>query len=365
MESLDKLIPAAAKGDMAAFNQLYEYSYATVERECLRILHNSIDAEDAIQESYLRIFRKLGTLKEPEKFLGWCRTIAHNESVSYIRNRKADKDDLKPPVSDEHYSGMDRVNDETKVVNPEEQAEQNMVQEFLQHVMDDIAPQRSLCLALHQQGYTYGQISDRLSIPVGTVKSNIFYAKQALREAVRELEKKENIQIFGFTLIPVAQGVEVHMQEPSESGFIQAETQESPMKQDVWDNISGKLTKSSASSVPLWQKATAVVIALALIVGGIVFAVNRAGRMNVQNRTKTVSVSQGEELAAGNNAGNRRLAPTARNNAAGENGAAEPGGPDITGTLTAARQTTTTPQTAGETTREVFTYEGRNVRNIE
>lgn len=353
MESLRQEISAAAKGDMEAFNRLYEYSYSTVEKECLRVLHNSIDAEDAVQESYLRIYKRLGSLKDPDKFLSWCRTIAHNEAVSYIRSRKADKDDLKPPASDEQYSGMDAVDDESQVVNPEERAEQQMVHDLLQKALDEIPPQRAMCLALHQQGYNYQEIASQLSIPLGTVKSNIFYAKQAMREAIQKVEKQENVQIFGFTLMPVGGTVQIKMEPPKGTGFIQA---------DVWDSVAQNISTAPAARGSMWKKIVAIAAAVLIIAGGIIFAVNRAGRANLKKRPETSSVSQG--VRQSNTTAAQMLAPSRRAGAAaGENtgwSAQREAPPAATARPSRVEQ----PVTAAPTTAEVYTNEGRNFRNV-
>lgn len=381
MENIGARVSAAAKGDLDAFNQLYEYSYSTVERECLRVLHNSLDAEDALQDAFLLIYEKLGSIKDPEKFLSWCRTIAHNCSVTYIANRKrkAGKDDLKPPVSDDEYAGMDTVDDETKIVSPEGEAEKNLIHDLLQEAMDSIAPQRATCLALYQQGYSYQQISEMLSIPLGTVKSNIHYAKNALKKKIREIEEKENIDIYGFTLVPLAGKVEVRMGAPEQtgSGFIQAEAPASSVKQNLWEEISSKIVKSSGAQLPLWKKIVAVAVAVVVIVGGIVFAVNHAGHQNFATHRNSTTVSQNQtgpgdrnqtqRTAVGNRAnGTPALNPggAARDNA-GPNGTRQAVGVGVTATatVTARRTTAAQPQAPRETTREYFTNRVQNLRN--
>lgn len=366
MERLEVLIPLAASGDKEAFNQLYEYSFSTVEHECLRILHNSLDAEDAIQESYLIIYKKLKTIKDPSSFLGWCRTIAHNQSVSYIANRKrkAGKDELKPPVSYDDYSGMDTLDGEDTEPTPTERAEQEMVRGFLQKAMDSIAPIRALCLAMYQQGYSYADISAKLSIPIGTVKSNIHYAKEALKKEIRRIEREENVQIFGFTLVPLANRVEVRMEQPETGGFISAETTTTSLKDNIWDNVSKSITRSSAAGMPLWRKILAVAVAVVVIVGGIIFAVNRAGRQNVENKQVTTTVSQGAQSIR--RAAQQRLAPSNRNAVPGNGGGLTAAGrPEVTATqaVTASRTTALEPQEPRSTTREYFTNRVQNIRN--
>lgn len=294
MEQIAEKIEAAKRGDTAAFNELYQYSYDTVRAECLKVLHNPLDAEDTIQETYILIYRRLSSLKDPKKFLSWCRTIAHNESVSFIvhQRRKAGLDDFKPPVSDENYAGMDELAGLDYDASPVERAEQKMLHQLLQDAMDGIPAQRATCLALYQQGDSYKEIASQLSIPVGTVKSNVFYAKEALRKKIRQIERKENVQIHGFVLIPAAGHVEVRMKPPAGSGFIQAKVSDSAMEEEIWKKVSKKIRRPSRSGAMTWQKVASIVLVAAVVVAGIVFAAGRAGRNNttcpdVQVESKT------------------------------------------------------------------------------
>lgn len=351
MEKLELLVAAAQKGDRAAFNQLYEYSYDTVRGECLKNLHNELDAEDVMQETYILIYRKLNGLKEPQKFLGWCRTIAHNAAVSYIvsRRRKTGLDDFKPQVSDDDYAGMDTIGGEDTELSPEEKAEQKMLHELLQNALNDIPFQRATCLAMYQQGISYREISGRLSIPVGTVKSNVFYAKQALREKIKEIEEKQHVQIHGFTLIPLADQVEVRMTDPSETGFIQAETSSSSaMKEEVWKNVSGKLFTGS-STAKLHRQILAIVLAASLFVGGITFAIQSASHK--EDLTTTARARTTISQVA--NSTNRNASRTGRVQER-QRQVIPPAG-RLTATERAEEPTTAAPATTA-TTREVYTF---------
>lgn len=360
MENLEPLVTAAQQGDSEAFNQLYEYSFSTVKNECMKVLHNSLDAEDAIQETYIRIYKRLSSLKDPAKFLGWCRMIAHNCSVDYIAHhqRKAGKDDYKPPVSYDDYSGMDQVNLEDTELTPEEQAEQKMVRKLLQEAMDSIPPQRATCLALYQQGNSYKEISGILSIPLGSVKSNVYYAKQALKEKIEKIEKENNIQVHGFTLVPIAGKVEVRETVPDGSGFIQASSStETTMKNRIWENITQKGFHSGGAH-GVWLKKIMIIIAtLIVIAGGVIFALNYPGRQSIQNRSVTSSNSQtsGMTLSKTSVRRNQALNPNSRTNRQ----TAARSSQDQVRQATTARETqiqTLPAQTTQRSTREVYTF---------
>lgn len=377
-EQLSSLIHAAAKGDTEAFNALYEYSFSTVEHECLRVLHNPIDAEDAVQESYIIIYKKLGGIKDPEKFLSWCRTVAHNSSVNYIarRERKAGKDETRPPVSDENHIGMDQLDGEDLESTPEEKAEEELIRKYLQTALDNIAPAQAMCLALHQQGFTYDQIAEKLALPVGTVKSNVHYAKKALQKEIHRIEEKEHIQIHGFTLVPLAEKVVVQMGSSSNqkgSGFISAETPSSAAKDNIWNEVSTAISKTPSAQFPLWKKVVAIAVAVVVIVGGIIFAVNRAGHENFATQRNSSTSSQTIPGPGNRGQGQRPVAGTRANgapalNPGAGNAAVPAGGANVTATqgVTAtatARQAEPASTAPPATTREVFTNEARNMGN--
>lgn len=296
MENLDELVPRAAGGDPEAFRDLYDQAYPVVEKECLRVLHhNPQDAEDAAQEAFLKIYRKLGTLDDPQKFPAWCRMIAHNAAIDLIQHRHRKGEDLeyRPPVSDEQYLGMDTLDDPDPEDSPEKQAEQEMVRELLQTAVDGLGPDRAMCFALYRQGVPYKDISAKLSIPVGTVKSHVHYAKATIRKEIERIEQKEGIRIHGFVLVPVGSAVQV--QAPG-AGFVQASVADTGAKERVWKQVEKEFPHAS-KPVPLWSRILAMVLAGTVIAGGITFGVRQAGRTNFS--TPRIGAGQGKEKQSG------------------------------------------------------------------
>lgn len=282
MKSLDKLIPAAIKGDESACSKIYELTYSTVEKECFHILRNHFDAEDAAQEAYVDIFQHLKDVKDPSKLQSWCRTIAHNCAVDIIgrRQRKTGQDEYRPNVSGNGYTGLDILEDHSITGTPEKEVDQEAIRLLLQEIMDELSPTRAMCLTLYYQGYSYKEISQKLSIPEGTVKSDIHYAKQALKEKIREIEERDGTKIHGFTLVPVQGKVEVHMGE-AQDNFIHAETSLSPdAKKEIWRNLARKMSQLGLFKASFWKKVWAVALALLVILGGIFFMITFMGRNN-------------------------------------------------------------------------------------
>ena len=277
-DNLEEYVKAAAGGDQEAFEALYHYSYRIVAAECYEVLHSALDVEDAVQDTHLRIFRNLDKLKDPNKFLGWCRTIAHNQSITIVTREK----------------------------NKNGKVEQELIKKYLQSAIDTLSADRMMCLAMHQQGYTYQQISDETAIPLGTVKSSMHYAKKQLAKAVERIEKESGIKLHAFTLVPVA-GHVVPKLESEEGGWISARSEAGAAgEESTWNAIAKKLPGGSASAAAgilgtTARKILAVILASIVVAGGVIAAVyqsDKKGSGSTPNFTQ-VTAAPGESGVAG------------------------------------------------------------------
>lgn len=88
-QGIDKLVESAARGDRQAYGELVERYYRPVLLECVAVLGQLHDAEDAAQEVMLQGFTKLPTLRNPVQFPAWIRTIARNACLNRLRRPKA------------------------------------------------------------------------------------------------------------------------------------------------------------------------------------------------------------------------------------------------------------------------------------
>lgn len=281
-QPIDEILSAAVEGDTVAFEKLYHYAYPTVYQECLIVLRNPLDAEDAVLDTFLRIYRKLHTVQNPQKFLPWCRRVVHNCSVAVIEKhqKKAGLDDLRPPVTTDEYIGMDLLDEPEQKLSPEDKTEEVILRGMLQKKIDSLSPKRAMCLALYEQGYSYDEIGKQLSIPTGTAKSNVFYARKTLKAELERIERKERRLIHGFCLTPLGMAVQVQGESETAPRFIQAERTGYSARQDEgWKQIVKTLFPGLlAPKIPLWKQVLAVTAAVLLIAGGITFMVVWAGR---------------------------------------------------------------------------------------
>src|SRR6202035_3899081 len=126
------LLARAREGDIAAFNELVNRYSRKIYRLAKHITQNDSDAEDVLQESFLKAFEHLGDFQGQSKFYTWIVRIAVNESLMKLRKRKSDKS---VPLDEPVDTGEDTVVREIAVW--EENPEQKYSREELGQILDE------------------------------------------------------------------------------------------------------------------------------------------------------------------------------------------------------------------------------------
>lgn len=174
MQPEHELVSRAKAGDKQAFEQLVELNSGKVYAAAYRILGDQQQAEDCVQEAFLKVYLKLGSFKQQSKFSTWLYSIAVNEALDFRRkNQKHTKQ------SDYDLDQLSS-NDEN---NPEKAAWigniNDAAQGALDHLSDDI---RAAFVLRHYQGCSINEITEILGINANTAKSRVFRAIKRLRE---------------------------------------------------------------------------------------------------------------------------------------------------------------------------------------
>ncbi len=306
-KEIKTLIGAAIDGDSDAFNELYRYSFPTVEGECLKVLHGRQNVDDVMQESYIKIYKNLAKLKDPEKFLGWCRHIAHNEAVDFIKNRdrKAGQDEYRPVNSNEEEMGLDLIVDYDPLASVEEYSEAQIAKDILQLALDEIPEQQATALRMNLEGYKLQEIADIMNVPLGTAKSNVHYAKKRMEKAMSYLKQEEGIVLHGFYISPAGLIIltKEHLGDTlSSGGWIGVSADETGSitkhQSELWKDISKKLslTTSNAGSFRMLTLIIAGVMAVFVAITGILlYNQNSISTSSPQGGYITITVSGGDD----------------------------------------------------------------------
>jgi RNA polymerase sigma-70 factor (ECF subfamily) len=165
---------AARSGDRAAFEQLVRDAYDRLYALARRIVTDPSDAEDVTQETFLRAWRDLGGLREPERFEAWLTRMLVHTSYDHLRRRRRRPATVPWIVPDPAAP---------EAVGVEER-------ERLDLAFQRLSPEHRAVLALHfYRDLTAVEISNLLGVPEGTVNSRLYYGTRALRAALEAVDR--------------------------------------------------------------------------------------------------------------------------------------------------------------------------------
>ena len=172
------LIRAAQSGDRDALITLLREIEQHVYRTAYYILKNEQDALDASQEALIRIYTKITSYEEKAQFKTWVQRIVTNICIDKFRRNK-------PTVSiDEHELVFeDRANVEREVMT-------GYLAQDIQEAIQKLPEHHRLVIVLrYLQDLSYNEIADCLNLPLNTVKSYLFRARQQLQNMLQEHQK--------------------------------------------------------------------------------------------------------------------------------------------------------------------------------
>jgi RNA polymerase sigma-70 factor (ECF subfamily) len=172
------LIDGCKTGDQKAQFQIYKLYYKAMYNTSLRIVSDSMEAEDIMQESFLSAFEKIETYSGTVSFGAWLKKIVVNRSLDALSRRKAIFEDI-----DSHAGIRDDSGDET-ARNDEIDVKVEEVKEAIERLPDGYRIILSLYLL---EGYDHDEIAEILSINSSTSRSQLSRAKQKL---ISELKRK-------------------------------------------------------------------------------------------------------------------------------------------------------------------------------
>lgn len=180
-----ELIQKAKNGDERSFEALIEGCSTRAYNIALRYLRNEEDAMDALQESFIKIFRHLDKFKEDSRFDTWVYRIVVNTCNDLHRGTAIQKVTGSLYREDEEGESMLEFRDSAPT--PEEHTvRMERSAEILDCLEQIPADQREILILREIQGFSYEEIAEVLECSLGTVKSRINRARAKLRELILE-----------------------------------------------------------------------------------------------------------------------------------------------------------------------------------
>ena len=171
-------IVAGCKADKPqSQRQLYDLYCRMVMGMALRYTRNLTDAEDVVQETFIKIFMKIGSLRDEKSLTSWIKTITTNTCLDFLKSKNNDYiitsiDEANEDIKDEYHKNYDDI--------PTQQ-----LLAFVQELPDGYRTIFNLCAI---DGYSYEETAKMLNCTASNVRSQYFRARNLLKEKIEHYE---------------------------------------------------------------------------------------------------------------------------------------------------------------------------------
>jgi RNA polymerase sigma-70 factor (ECF subfamily) len=190
------LVAQARTGDAAAFTTLVNRYERKIYRLAKHITQNDEDAEDVLQEAFLKAYEHLDGFQGNSKFYTWIVRIAVNEALMKLRKRKGDRT---VPLDEPVDTGEEMVTREIAVWedNPEQRYSREEMQELLDQAIQTLKPDfRTVFMLRDIEELSTEETAETLGISIPAVKSRLLRARLALREKLTRQFKRKGEDVF-------------------------------------------------------------------------------------------------------------------------------------------------------------------------
>ena len=162
-----QLVERAQQGDPEAFDRLTELVMDRLYSVAYRILRHTQGAEDATQQALVAIWRQLPQLRDPDRFDAWCyRLLVNAAYAEHRRSRRTSGAEVSETKSGDPFLSVE---------------DRDQLERGFRRLS---AEQRAVLVLQHYLNYSHAQIADVLGVPIGTVRSRLHGARNAMRAAL-------------------------------------------------------------------------------------------------------------------------------------------------------------------------------------
>lgn len=185
------LVERARAGEQKAYAELMDRYKDSIYFMALKMVNNKDDAMDLAVETFAKAFKNLDKFKPDFAFSTWLFRIATNNCIDFIRRKKLKTFSI-DTFSDEPGNDMP-FQIKSDALNPEEKSIKNQQAKELRMIIDGL-PQRyrTLIILRYYDELSYLEIAEQLSLPLGTVKAQMFRARDLLSNVLNRRKKNTN-----------------------------------------------------------------------------------------------------------------------------------------------------------------------------
>jgi RNA polymerase sigma-70 factor (ECF subfamily) len=182
-----QLVLRAQQGDKQAFNLLVEKYQRKLARLLSRFIRDSAEVEDVTQEAFIKAYRALPAFRGDSAFYTWLYRIGINTAKNYLMamGRRAP---TSTEVGAEEAEGFDEGEQLRDINTPESVLLSNEIAETVNSTIEQLPEELRRAIQMREiEGMSYEDIAQAMDCPIGTVRSRIFRAREAIAERLRPL----------------------------------------------------------------------------------------------------------------------------------------------------------------------------------
>ncbi|WP_228492022.1 RNA polymerase sigma factor [Prolixibacter sp. NT017] len=183
-----ELVKLAREGDEYAFARLMNRYKDAIYFMLLKMVNNRADAEDLTIEAFGKAFTNLHQYSPKFAFSTWLFRIASNNGIDFLRKRRANTVPLENPDTDRKDSEYN-PNFKSETLSPEEKYIRQQRANILRRMVSRLKPRYRMLVELRYfKEYSYDEIAKELNLPLGTVKVQLFRAREMLFNLLKKTE---------------------------------------------------------------------------------------------------------------------------------------------------------------------------------
>jgi len=180
------LVEKVQRGDKHAFDLLVKKYQHRIMNVLTRYLNNPDDVQDITQEAFIKAYRALPTFRGDSAFYTWLYRIAINTAKNHlVAQSRRPTQGLVDNQEAEQFDSADLLRENA---TPEQLLHKEQVQEVIQNAFDELPDDLRIAISLRElEGMSYEEIAEAMDCPIGTVRSRIFRAREAIDKKLEPL----------------------------------------------------------------------------------------------------------------------------------------------------------------------------------
>lgn len=265
METPSKeLLQSVKNGEDGAFEKLYRICCQRIYAQAFFLLKNHHDAEDVVQNTFLRVYTGIRSLKDDEKFVPWLEKIAYHECIRQMRYSKEEV--ALDEETEIRY--LEALEDDFSLPIP--YAENRDLSRRLWKLLLDLpAEQRQVLVLYYYHRLSVKEITEIIGVSVGTVTSRLHYARTKIKKFVEQQEKKTGDKFYGVPVLPFGEVLSRLFDRNTENKKKEKALFAGFQKELRSLGFSGETVSSAGNTPFLNAKIAAGIIAAAILLGSV------------------------------------------------------------------------------------------------